>query len=532
MEDHLKLLKYDSPIALSCDDTKLLAALHPYYDQELDGYYVIGHVGEPYHIADVDPFHQVAESGILEKATKVWVTSLRFNYTNLLSIVQLHLWCLQVPLPKVMPLIVAAMGISNKLSAEELFPHLWHIITGLLDRHIQITSYAADGSGVECGVQQLLEEKAVKILTTKIKHPGKGCQDVFINIPFFSTSPSLTPIANLQDSKHLLKTFQNNLFSDARLLTFPNGVAMFSQVCEMVFQNNSPLYHQDVEKLDHQDDNAATRLFCGDTLQWLKDNRSGHYSLIIYLFVFGELIDAYQSHTLSITEHVQLVLCAQFFLEMWQKFLAVAGYPKVRHYISQQCADITEILIKGFLKLVIIYRDHVEGSPPLFPWLLTTEVVEHIFGLCWQIVKDFMEKEFRDMVAKLFIKLWQAIFSFRESNGKACTSGYNHTYMDMRGTNLSALSAYLTNEAMNEAATRAYGEAESLFALLGVSATELQSPSATALPSINSWLEDTDNPFDSQAVSEHEDLWDEEDKPTEDYQSFLDILENANLKSS
>jgi hypothetical protein len=285
-----------------------------------------------------------------------------YLYINLLQMLQLRLWCLQVPPPKVTPLIVAAMGISNKLSAEELFPHLWRIINGLLDQHIQITSYAADGSGVERAIQRLLEEKAIKTLTTKIKHPGKGFHDILINIPFFGTSPLLTPIVNLQDSKHLLKTFRNNLFSGARLLTFPDGVAMFSQVREMAFQDDSPLYHRDVENLDRQGDNAATRLFCGDTLQWLKDNRPGHYSLIVFLFVFGELINAYQSRTLSITERVQMVLRAQFFLEMWQKFLAVAGYPKAKHYISQQCADIADILIKGFLKLVIIYRDHVKGS--------------------------------------------------------------------------------------------------------------------------------------------------------------------------
>lgn len=298
----------------------------------------------------------------------------------------------------------------------------------------------------------------------------------------------------------------------------------------MAFQDNSPLYCRDVEKLDCQDDNAVTQLFCGDTLQWLKDNCPGHYSLIMYLFVFGELIDAYQS---LITEHVQMVLCAQFFLEMWQKFLAVAGYSKPKHYVSQQCADIVDILIKGLLKLVIIYHDHIKGSLPLFPWLLTTEVVEHVFGLCRQIIEDFMEKEFMDMVSKLFIRLRQAIFSSWVADGKARASGYNHTYMDMHGINLSALSSYPSNEAMNEAATQAYGEAESLFDLLGVSAMELQSPSATALPSINSWFQDEDNPSD--LVSEHEDddlLCDQEDEAAEDYQSLLDILENMNLKTS
>lgn len=65
------MLEYNGPVALSCDDMKLLAVLRPYYDRELDGYYVIGHIGEPYCIADVDAFWEVAESGILEKVTKV-----------------------------------------------------------------------------------------------------------------------------------------------------------------------------------------------------------------------------------------------------------------------------------------------------------------------------------------------------------------------------------------------------------------------------------------------------------------------------
>jgi hypothetical protein len=69
------------------------------------------------------------------------------------------------------------------------------------------------------------------------------------------------PIATLQDPKHLLKTFRNNLFFGARLLTFPNSVALFSQVHKMSQANDSPIFQRDVEKLDRQDDNAATRLF-------------------------------------------------------------------------------------------------------------------------------------------------------------------------------------------------------------------------------------------------------------------------------
>jgi len=71
IEDRLKLLDYDGPVALSCDDTKLLPSFRPYYDHDLGGYYLVGHVGEPYQIADIETFREVTTSHSLEKATKV-----------------------------------------------------------------------------------------------------------------------------------------------------------------------------------------------------------------------------------------------------------------------------------------------------------------------------------------------------------------------------------------------------------------------------------------------------------------------------
>ena len=57
--------------------------------------------------------------------------------------------------------------------------------------------------------------------------------------------------------------------------------------------------------------------------------------------------------------------------------------------MSPQCADITRTLIHGLLQVVIIYRDYSGDNQLLLPWLLSTEVIEHVFGLCRQIVKDF-----------------------------------------------------------------------------------------------------------------------------------------------
>jgi len=55
-QDHLKKIDYDGPVALSCDDTKLLASFRPYYDKELDGYFVMGHTGKPFQLLDPTSF--------------------------------------------------------------------------------------------------------------------------------------------------------------------------------------------------------------------------------------------------------------------------------------------------------------------------------------------------------------------------------------------------------------------------------------------------------------------------------------------
>ena len=426
---------------------------------------------------------------------------------------------MQVPIPKTPTIIVAALSIPENLTADGLFVYLWQIVDGFLQRNLKIASYASDGSNVERKLQRLLESHATRtqIISIKHGHGGGGCQDnIKITIPFFGSQP----IATLQDPKHLLKTFRNNLFSGARLLTFPNSVALFSQVYDMSQTDDSPIYRRDVEKVDRQDDNAATRLFSGDTLQWLTDHRPEYLGLIVYLFVMGELIDAYENRSLPLLTRAQMVLRAHYFIELWEHFLDVSKYQTAKHYVSPQCTDITRTLIHGFFQILFIYRDYCAVRQPLFPWLLSTEVVEHVFGTCRQIVKDFTMLDFQFMIPKLFIRMREALFSPHFSDGKARASGYNHTYTDNRGLDIPALASYPTDSEITEASSRAYGEAESLFALLGVSAADLEAKSST-LPSVRSWYYNTDDEDDADSEDEEE--------PQYNFQEVLEGLEDSNV---
>lgn len=101
----------------------------------------------------------------------------------------------------------------------------------------------------------MLLESADTRIQFRIKHP-RGLGDIVVMIGFFKGHPLIT----IQDSKHSLKTFHNNLFTGARLLVLGNYTARYDTMHNIAFMEASPLYHQDVEKLDRQDDHAATRL--------------------------------------------------------------------------------------------------------------------------------------------------------------------------------------------------------------------------------------------------------------------------------
>lgn len=53
------------------------------------------------------------------------------------------------------PLIVAAIPIANDLDANALLLYLKKVLYGLLERKIQVISYACDGTEVERSVQKL-----------------------------------------------------------------------------------------------------------------------------------------------------------------------------------------------------------------------------------------------------------------------------------------------------------------------------------------------------------------------------------------
>ncbi|KAJ4476392.1 hypothetical protein C8J55DRAFT_431762 [Lentinula edodes] len=493
---HLDELNFHGPVALSCDDTKLQVALRPYYDVDRESWCVLGSTGEPMLISDPDEYCKVVNKGAVEKASK------------------LRLWCMQTCCPGIPSHILAAKAIPSTLPAEELFRYSRALIDGLLSKGILVCSYACDGTTIERNVQHRLEQSADHTLTHSIHDPRSGHSAITISIPVFSGQP----IANIQDDLHLLKTMRNNAFSGARLLILPNSVVMYSQVREIAFQKG-PIYNRDVIKLDRQDDNAAARLFSASTIGWLSsdEHRSEeNIGLLVYLFVFGELVDAFQSRTTSFKKRCRMVLRTYFFLDLWEKYLDVAGYSKSKHFFSRESVDILRINIRGFFQLLFIHRDHLPCQHALFLHLVGTSICEHVFGFSREIDKDFTMYSWYLLKPKITLMLRNAILSQQGKDGKARARGYNHSYLDRHGIDVAMLSTFPSDAEINESTKLAYDDATSLFALLGATPEELAGTSS--LPSISSWFKPhsmTVGNEDSNELSLEEDEHDSSDETSE-----------------
>lgn len=513
--NHLDGIGYNGPVALACDDTKLFPALRTYHDPVDKKWYLLGTTDGAKEIADIESLEETLAMARIEKATKVggnsskrWDSDERL-ISALFDAIQLRLWCLQVPLPGVPPLIIAALPISSKLKAPDLLVWSRDLIRELRKQGVKAISYSCDGSEVERSVLKLLASECQEIRKHKIPHPVLGFPDLEFDVGQFDG----LPLALLQDSKHALKTARNNLFSGARLLTLFGYVAHYGQVRPLGF--DGPLFRRDVENVDKQDDRAALRLTSADSLRYLVEKDSYAQSVgqprllgsIAYLFVLGELVDAYQNRHLPHFSRVIMASRAMFFLEMWKLYLKTAGYDTSRHFISREAYDIFQYLARGIIVLIIIHGEYLEGDPvPLLPWLHSSEPVEHTFGEARQQKKEFCFADFMYMVPKLSVQHKTTFARAYSGDAKITAGGYFHTYFDNRDLDIQELSRFPSLKGIADACKMGYNEAETLVAMLGVVPDTFYHPPsaqpAIHLPSISMWYSTAEDSADEDSESD------------------------------
>ncbi|KAH9010301.1 hypothetical protein EDB84DRAFT_1570618 [Lactarius hengduanensis] len=457
----------DAPLAIGVDDTALLRAIWPFLDPITQKWFAMGLVGDALKVSEsytsVEEFREHIESTGRSKADK------------------LRLWTLQIPLPHVPPAVIAVAAISSRTTSSMLAQMDEDLIRVLMQREepLCIISIGSDGA--------VSERKARQELTDNLIRSGEGeIAEHCITHPDGRSPPIAIPLLKVfgkamvivQDSKHCRKTMRNNLFSGARAIVLARYATFYQQVRDIADDTaRSPLCRRDVERLDRQDDRAAERLFSSATLNY-SINHLGKSSLglSIYLFIFGDLIDAYQSRKVSHAERVVMVLRAKFFKDLWKSFLHKGRYSAQHYFISNDADKIVDTLILGLLGLIFIHRDFLDTSFPLMPWAHGSESNEHVFGIMRSLITDFTMLDVVRMIPKLTVRL-QAACCSRHQNFGETAAGYSHTYFHDEDTPLSLFSQYPSDENLNSLAGVAYDEACYLWSLLGYESSDVLSPS-------------------------------------------------------
>ncbi|KAJ7465357.1 hypothetical protein B0H11DRAFT_2307986 [Mycena galericulata] len=308
------------PLCLSVDDTKLFPAMQPLYDGPSKTWYLVGLPG--------DKQLKVTSSSELEKLMD----------TKHIPATKLRLWVVQIPCPGVPPLAFAVLPIASNAKAPELTKHQLQIMDGLVEHKFRFISNVADGAAVERDCQARVAT-ASQTTNFRISAPTNIDQPDIV-VPLYNYKGNI--FINTQDAPHARKTGRNNMFSGARGLVLGDFVVHYKQLYNMAKNVPEPtLYERDVIRADKQDDNAAHRVFSAATLKGLADNVGENMGLIVLAFVIGELVDAYESRTMSHAERAKVVIRAGLFFSTWKLFLKKMDYSQSRYYISHAADKIS-----------------------------------------------------------------------------------------------------------------------------------------------------------------------------------------------
>ncbi|KAJ6484795.1 hypothetical protein C8R45DRAFT_764021, partial [Mycena sanguinolenta] len=354
----------------------------------------------------------------------------------------LQLWILEIPLPGVPPLVVAILPIGSKVKGPELANWQIQLMEGLISHRFRITSSGGDGASVERDCQRRTAAVS-KPIEVSIKHPNGDYPDIPVQL--WDLRGNVWAI--IQDAKDGRKTFRNNVFSGAHTMTLGNFMVFFELIHTLGMKPNTPLYRRDFINSDRMDDPAAARFYSAGSSAACARKSAENVGLVVYLLVFRDFIDAWQSRTLNHQERAKILIRTHLFLQTWKTFLAKAGYPEARHFISKEAFDITQILINGLLGLIFIHRDHLDAHHcPLLPWFNASEPNEHCFaGMC-DITADFT------MQQKLRAKMQVSVrIAKNQSDFKKQASGYCHTYCSSENIDYDLLSRYPTDVELSDA---------------------------------------------------------------------------------
>ncbi|KAE9388911.1 hypothetical protein BT96DRAFT_1025259 [Gymnopus androsaceus JB14] len=482
------------PLALAVDDTKLFATLAPVFDSKSKTWRLIGTVGE---------------TSLIIPDFETYQKTVRENTHKYDTATKVRLWALQIPIPSIPGLIVlAVLPISSLYKAPELAKYQTTLLQGLTSRGYGVISMAADGAAVERDCQRRSVSGVAKEEKLYIRYPDGS--RINLSITYYSLNGQFFTLA--QDSLHLRKTACNNSFTGARLLILGDFVIHYQQIHDLAIQPDSPLYKRDVIKYDKQDDNAAARMFSSHFLAHSSQDPITNMGLIIYLFVFGEFVDAFQSRDMAHYDQAVISIRTLLFLQTWQKFLAKMDYPKNRHFISPAAYDICVTCANSLLALIIL-----------------PDFIEHFFAELRKLIPDFNMQQALLSIPKLGRMSKATTGSsakFSKPTYKKTANGYSHVFLDDQKLNFDyeLLRTIPSDVEFSRIYKTAVDENYAIWGLLQIHHPDLLE-SSLATPSPSSSSDPEENEDDEDEMEDEEGKEDEDVRLRMELQQVIDQID-------
>jgi hypothetical protein len=129
-----------------------------------------------------------------------------------------------------------------------------------------------------------------------------------------------------------------------------------------------------------------------------------HNGLAIYLYLFGELTDAWLCQKMNHLDWIRSSWVCIFFLRHWHQSIGDKMFPLAsinRNGVSRQSYEIFHFLGNAMIGLII---SHCKYYPtvPLLPWKHGTKACEHIFGWMRVIMPNSTVLDARQMLPEVF----------------------------------------------------------------------------------------------------------------------------------
>ncbi|KAK4699002.1 hypothetical protein P7C70_g7265, partial [Phenoliferia sp. Uapishka_3] len=338
----------------------------------------------------------------------------------------------------------------------------------------KVVASAADGAATELRAQDLMV----------LNHAGgdfvvydNDKYDLHLRAPIY---PDSGPAVACQDAGHAKKTARNNLVGGATFLALGRCFAGFTNLLAALKSGISGLISTDVLKTDKQDDAAARRTMLPQVLQSCL-NADGtiipeQRGLFGYLLILGEIFDAWFNRTMRIEERLKLCFRGLHFLRNWKKDVERLSklypglYSTTRGFLSTGANRILLRQCESLILLIISYRDFYPDTP-FCPWQISSAPLEHWFGLCRQLEREFSIGSLFEMVKN--VDLRHHILSSGRFAGKKERSGrrgYDHQVDSdpLTAADLEAHRTFPSKSTMDRIADEAWDEMATLSDWLGI----------------------------------------------------------------